>query len=149
MQNVLDAPPLLPDLLHRLQFIRGRRQEHLVCFALDTSGHILHRHTVFIGTVSQSFASPREIFARALKSFAYAIVVAHNHPSGVVTPSDGDIETTRILESAGVLLGVHLQDHIIVGKDDYYSFAEQGLLLPIPLLAQSMGIGNDTIEGQE
>ena len=143
MQELPAPPALFTDLLPRLNFIRARRQEHLVCFSLDTSGHILHRHTVFIGTVSQSFASPREIFARALKSFAYSIVVAHNHPSGVAAPSDGDIETTRILESAGVLLGVHLQDHIIVGKKDYYSFAENGLLLPIPLLARTMGLPDD------
>lgn len=148
MYEVPKTTALLNDLLPRLDFIRTRKQEHLICFSLDSSGHILHRHTVYIGTVTQSFASPREIYARALKCFATSIIVAHNHPSGDVTPSEGDIEATRILEAAGELLGVHLQDHIIVGRHEEYSFLEHGLLQPIILLGGSREIDED-LEAQD
>lgn len=69
----------------------------------------------------------REIFTEALKAGAEAIIVAHNHPSGNLTPSKADLEATEKLKAAAGLLEVQLVDHLIIGKGDYFSFAENGL----------------------
>lgn len=130
-------------ILKQLDFIRTRRQEHLICFALDSLGNILHRHIVYIGTFTQSFASPRDIFAKALKCNAYSIIIAHNHPSGEVTPSEGDIDTTQQLMAAGLLLDVHLLDHIIVAKTGDFSFAANSLLLHTPPLFRSPALEDE------
>ena len=71
--------------------------------------------------------APREMFAEPLMDRAASIIIAHNHPSGIAEPSKEDIETTQQLIAAGVLLGLPLEDHIIVTKAGYFSFREQGL----------------------
>ena len=80
------------------------------------------------GTVTQATPPIREIISRALQDSAAAIVAVHNHPSGDPQPSEGDKEFTRSLVSAGETMQVKVLDHIIIGDNKYYSFADEGLL---------------------
>jgi DNA repair protein RadC len=82
-----------------------------------------------MGLVNVSIIHPREVFAGPLSDRACSVVVAHNHPSGILTPSEDDIEITRQLIAAGEILGMPLHDHIILTKDDYYSFKANGLIV--------------------
>ena len=93
---------------------------YLIC--LDTQGDVVGVHEVAHGTLDLTPVHPREVFKRALANNAYGIIVAHNHPSGSIMPSDKDFETTKRLAKAGKLLGVPLLDHIIVGGGNYCSF---------------------------
>jgi DNA repair protein RadC len=125
-----DIEPLrsLYDLLARLDDIRAKQQEYVVCLSLDGGQRLLAQRTITIGTLDTVIAHPREVFADAIADRAATVVVAHNHPSGDVKPSTKDIELTQQLAAAGQLLGIPLRDHIIVTKKDYFSFRQHHLL---------------------
>ena len=78
------------------------------------------------GEGSSSVFSPREVFKEAVRWGASAVVVAHNHPSGNIIPSNNDIVITKQLKEVGLLLGIKVLDHIIIGNDSYYSFNDNG-----------------------
>jgi len=103
-------------------------QEQLQLLCLDTKNQIIKRQIVFQGTLNSCPAHPREIFQVALTTATARIVIAHNHPSGDVTPSEKDVEFTKRLQLAGEVIGIPLLDSFVVGVNDYFSFAEQGLL---------------------
>ncbi|MBU7473151.1 JAB domain-containing protein [Lactiplantibacillus pentosus] len=103
-------------------------QEQLQLLCLDTKNSVLRREVVFQGTINSCPAQPREIIKLALMTVTARIVIVHNHPSGDVTPSTKDIEFTKRLQLACELMGMPLLDSFIVGVNDYYSFAEQGLI---------------------
>jgi DNA repair protein RadC len=103
-------------------------QEHFVCLSMDSQGQVIADHIVFIGTLNSVIAHPREIFAVAIKDHAAEIVVAHNHPSGGLSPSKQDITMTKQLVAAGEIMGIPLADHIIVTKDGWFSLREHGYL---------------------
>lgn len=127
---IKDIEPLrsLYDLLARLDDIRAKQQEYVVCLSLDGGQRLLAQRTITIGTLDTAIAHPREVFADAIADRAATVVVAHNHPSGDVKPSAKDIELTQQLAAAGQLLGIPLRDHIIVTKKDYFSFRQHHLL---------------------
>lgn len=81
-----------------------------------------------IGTVNCSLIHPREVFKLAVSSNASKIIIAHNHPTGDITPSESDIMTTASLIQASSILEIPIIDHIILGYDTYFSFAENGLI---------------------
>jgi DNA repair protein RadC len=83
---------------------------------------------VATGGLDYAAVDPRVVFGVALQTAATRIIVAHNHPAGSLVPSPEDRQTTRRLKEAGELLRIQLLDHIILGRDAAYSFAEQGLL---------------------
>jgi DNA repair protein RadC len=125
------ARPLLTTtdaILTQLNFIRNKKQEYFVCLSLDSSQRLISRRIVTIGLLDVSLVHPREMIAGPLKDRAKAVIVAHNHPSGDPTPSKQDIGTTQQLVAAGILLGVPLQDHIIVVVNDHYSFKYHSLI---------------------
>jgi len=97
------------------------QQEHFMVVFLNTKNHIINHKTLFIGSLDVSVAHPREIFKEAVACSASKLIVVHNHPSGDVTPSDKDIELTKILEKAGKLMGIPVIDHLIISKTGYYS----------------------------
>lgn len=117
------------DVLACLGFIRSKRQEYFVCLSLGSGGNLIARRTVTIGLLDVSLAHPREVFAGPLKDRAAAVVIAHNHPSGIAEPSRQDIKVTQQLVAAGQLLGIAFRDHVIVTKTSHFSFREGGLLL--------------------
>lgn len=94
-------------------------------YCLDTKGFITSS-TVSIGSLNSSIVHPRELFKLAIENNASSIVVAHNHPSGDTSPSDEDIYTTRVIIEAGKILGIELDDHIIVSKNGYRKLSESG-----------------------
>lgn len=116
------------DFLSHFKFIRTKRQEYFVCLSLDSGNRPIRRRTVTIGTLTATLVHPREVFAGPLQDRAATVVVAHNHPSGDPEPSRDDIKTTQQLIAAGQLLGIKVADHIIVTRQDHYSFCKHGLL---------------------
>lgn len=103
-----------------------KKQEHVYCLYLNPQKRVIKEQMLFLGTINYSMVHPREIFKEAYLASASAIICIHNHPSGDVTPSKEDYQMTYNLCQVGELLGIPLLDHIIVGKDTYYSFFENG-----------------------
>ena len=99
-----------------------------MCASINGANEILNIRVVSIGLIDRSPVHPREVFADALVDRAAAIIVAHNHPSGSVSPSQSDVNITAQLKQAGDILGIQLLDHIIFSRSDYFSFLEAGRL---------------------
>ena len=93
---------------------------------LDANKKVIEEKLIFIGTVNYSLVHPRDIFKEALILNASSIICVHNHPSGEVNPSKEDISITKQIKDAGDIIGIKLIDHVIVSKDKYYSFLENG-----------------------
>ncbi|MDZ5470815.1 DNA repair protein RadC (plasmid) [Bacillus sp. 31A1R] len=110
-------------VMHDMRFLS---QEHFVCIYLNTKNQVLHKKTVFIGSLNASIVHPREVFKEAFRRSAASIICAHNHPSGDPTPSREDIEVTKRLLECGKLLGIDLLDHIIIGENKFVSMKEKG-----------------------
>ena len=105
--------------------LKDRKQEEFHCLYLDSQKRVIKEQLLFLGTVDFSLVHPREIFKEAYRVSASSIICVHNHPAGSVTPSKQDIELTKLLLEAGSLLGIPMNDHIIIGSNNYYSFFEQ------------------------
>ena len=116
------------DVYDELRSYADRTQEHFLTISLDGASHIIEVRTVFIGTLNQSLVHPREVFADAICDRVAGIIVAHNHPSGTLTPSRADIQITQRLKEVAKLVGIELLDHVILAKSGYYSFSDEGLL---------------------
>ena len=97
--------------------LRGLRKEHFVTLLLNARNQLISREDIAVGTLNSSLVHPREVFAPAIASSAASMILAHNHPSGDVTPSREDIELTRRMKQAGEILGIEVVDHLIVGGD--------------------------------
>jgi len=109
------------DIWRRCEDIRESKREHFLAFYLDTQGRVIERRVISIGTLNASLVHPREVFEPAVVLHAASIVVAHNHPSGDVNPSATDIALTKRLIESGKILGISIDDHIIVSKKTYTS----------------------------
>jgi DNA repair protein RadC len=92
---------------------------------LDTKHRVLRASVLSVGTLDASVVHPREVFREATAAGAAAIVLFHNHPSGDPEPSDDDVKLTDRMAAAGVLMGIGVLDHVILGDASYYSFREQ------------------------
>jgi DNA repair protein RadC len=101
-----------------------QQKEHFYVMHLDTRSRINLVELVSIGTLTASLVHPRETFRRAVMQGSANIIVAHNHPSGEVDPSDEDTKTTKLLFEAGNILGIKMLDHVIFGKKKFFSFRE-------------------------
>ncbi len=123
---VFDQPARVKEYL-ALQ-LGGRARETFAVLFLDTQHRLLRLEEMFHGTLSQTSVYPREVVRRALQLNAGAVVLAHNHPSGVAEPSRADECLTQTLKSALQLVDVRVLDHIIVGQGQVASLAERGLL---------------------
>ena len=102
--------------------------EIFCCFYLDSRRRLIAFEELFRGTVDCAQVHPREVLRQALLHNATAVIVAHNHPSGVLEPSPADDFITRRLKDLLALMDVRIVDHIIVGQSRCYSFAEHGLI---------------------
>ncbi len=102
------------------------QKEHFMAIYLDTKNNIIAEETISIGILNSSLVHPREVFHGAIKHLAHSIIIIHNHPSGEPEPSSEDIQITKILEKTGKLMGIPLLDHIILGKDSWWSWNESG-----------------------
>jgi DNA repair protein RadC len=125
-RTVLSDPSAVKQFL---QMHLGHRTHEVfaVCF-LDAQNRLLQTEEMFHGTLSQTSVYPREVVLKALHHHASAVVLAHNHPSGSVQPSQADLALTQTLRAALALIDVRVLDHIIVGQGQALSMAEKGLL---------------------
>ena len=103
-----------------------KKQEYFYCVYLDTKGNYLGKKCLFIGTINNSLVHPREIFKEAYLLSANGIICVHNHPSGDVSPSKEDILLTIKIKEIGIIHGINLIDHVIIGDNSYYSFYDNG-----------------------
>ncbi|MDG4655366.1 DNA repair protein RadC [Ectobacillus antri] len=113
---------------YMMEEMRFLQQEHFVCLYLNTKNQIIHRQTVFIGSLNASIVHPREVFREALRRSAASLICLHNHPSGDPSPSREDIEVTKRLTECGKIMGVELLDHIIIGEHKFVSLKEKGYI---------------------
>lgn len=109
-----------------MQDMTSLQQEHFVCLFLNVKNQVLHKQTIFVGSLNASIVHPREIFREAVKRSAASIICSHNHPSGIPTPSPEDINVTTRLYEAGKIVGVDLLDHVIIGDHQFISMKEKG-----------------------
>jgi len=116
------------DVYDELHKYANRQQEHFLTITLDGASHIINTRTVFIGTLNQSLVHPREVFADAIADRAAGIIIAHNHPSGTLEASRADVAITLRLMEVSKLVGIELLDHVILSKQGYFSFSDEGLL---------------------
>ena len=116
------------DILSLVQDIRDKKQEHFMTITLTGASGLIEKREVFKGTVNHSMVHPREIFADAISDRAAGIIFVHNHPADDAQPSDADIKLTHQLCEAAKLMGIQVIDHIIVTKNNYFSFQAEGLM---------------------
>jgi DNA repair protein RadC len=109
-----------------LPSLRDADREHFVAVLLTTKNQVIDVVTVSIGSLSASIVHPREVLKPAIQASAAALVVVHNHPTGVPTPSTEDVEFTRRLARCCELIGIRLLDHVILGDGTYESLREGG-----------------------
>ena len=104
-----------------------QKQEHFLAIYLSVTNEVIKDEIISIGTNDKTIAEPKDVIRWGLKYAAYAIIVTHNHPSGNPTPSPEDISFTTKLSNACNLVDIKLVDHIIVGKNKYFSFKEKSI----------------------
>lgn len=119
-----------PDEIYRQvrQKLINFHKEHLIVISLNSANKIIGIDIVSIGILNSNLVHPREVFKTAINHHAAQIILCHNHPSNVLIPSDDDLEITKDLVSAGNILGIEVIDHIIITKNEYYSFKENKLI---------------------
>jgi DNA repair protein RadC len=116
------------DIISLVQDIRDKKQEHFITITLTGASGLIEKREVFKGTVNHSMVHPREIFADAISDRAAGIIFVHNHPADDAQPSEADIKLTHQLCEAAKLMGIQVIDHIIVTKNNYFSFQAEGML---------------------
>jgi len=124
--NALNSPGAVRDYLRLL--LQNREHEVFVVVLLDAQNRVLATEELFRGTLTQTSVYPREVVKLALRHNAGAVILAHNHPSGVAEPSHADETLTQSLKQALALVDVRVLDHFIVAGSSALSFAERGLL---------------------
>lgn len=124
--EVLSTPGAVKDYLKAR--LAALDHEVFVMMILDVSNRLVRYVELFRGTLTQTKVYPREVVKEALRFNAASVILAHNHPSGSLTPSRADEMLTETLKNALALVDVRVMDHIIVAGDETLSFAEQGLL---------------------
>jgi len=107
---------------------RVEKREHFLVLPLSAKNEVLMVADVSVGTLTNALVHPREVFEPPIRCGAAHIILAHNHPSGDPAPSAEDHRLTRVLKDAGALLGIPVTDHVIIGGDGFFSFAEEGVL---------------------
>lgn len=115
-RSKLDGPSDAARILCR--YLEHEDREHFVSMMLDVKNQVIGIHTVSIGSLNCSVVSPREVFKAAILANAASIILAHNHPSGDLSPSPEDIQVTKTLQQAGKLLDIEVLDHVIVGESE-------------------------------
>lgn len=125
-RSVMSSPEQTRKFLQH--HLGTRTREVFCCLFLDAQHRLLRCTDLFLGTIDGAAVYPREVVAQALRYRAAAVIVAHNHPSGLVAPSEADKRLTARLREALALVDLRLLDHMIIGRGSCYSFTEHGLL---------------------
>ncbi len=124
--HVFTSPEIVKNFL---QFaLAPEQREVFAVLFLNNRHHLLEYEPLFFGTIDGCSVHPREVVKRALHHNAAAVILAHNHPSGVADPSTADQQITKRLTDALSLVDIRVLDHLVIGSDEITSFAERGLL---------------------
>ena len=115
---LIDSPEKAAE---QLDFIKSKKQEHFVLLTLDGARRLIKCRTITIGTLMSSLVHPREVFSPAIEDRAASIIIGHNHPSGQLDISEQDREVTKRIKSVGEIIGIQLDDHIIVVESGFIS----------------------------
>jgi DNA repair protein RadC len=121
-------------MYQQLKDMEDLNQECFVIITLNAKNKMIDKHVITMGLLNASLVHPREVFRNAILDSAYAIVMAHNHPTGDLTPSPEDIRVTKQLIDAGKIIGIKVEDHVIIGKQDnpenrnFFSMRESGIV---------------------
>lgn len=119
-----------PEQVYQLlRYQATREQEHFFVLTLNGANETINIHTVSVGLVNRTVVHPREVFRRALVDNACSVILAHNHPSGNLQPSCEDLEVTKRLMEAGIILGIPVLDHLIVSVQGYLSLQQEGAMV--------------------
>ena len=115
------------DIVHKFfaPLIAKEKQENLLVILLDNKNRLINYKVMFKGTSTASLVEPKEIFNYAIKERADKIIIMHNHPSGIISPSEADIELTNKINLSGRIIGIPLVDHLITNGQNFYSFYEE------------------------
>jgi len=116
------------SVLLELKEYRNKKQEYFLCMTLDWANRLINLRVITIWLLNQSLVHPREVFVWAIEDRANSIIIAHNHPSNTIKPSKEDIEITSKIQKAWEIIWIKLIDHIILTKNNYYSFLENQLI---------------------
>ncbi|MCW5941790.1 MAG: JAB domain-containing protein [Fimbriimonadaceae bacterium] len=111
-------------------YLEHEDREHFVTVMLDAKCRVIGIHTVHIGTLTCSLVSAREVFKAAILANAASVILAHNHPSGDLTPSPEDLQVTDILRNAGKILDIEVLDHVIVGENGSFRSLNRSSAMP-------------------
>lgn len=109
-------------------YLSDLHYEQFAIIFLNRANHVIKVENVSQGGTSGTFVDPKKIFKRSIENNASSIILGHNHPSGNCHPSDADIKLTHKLKEAGKLLDISVFDHLIIGNEKYYSFADEGMM---------------------
>jgi DNA repair protein RadC len=126
VQGSEQVAKVFQDLL-LLEDTIDQEKEHFYVMHLDTRSRINLVELVSVGTLTSSLVHPRETFRRAVLQGSASIIVAHNHPSGEVDPSDEDTKVTKLLFEAGNILGIKMLDHVIFSKGKFFTFRDNSV----------------------
>ena len=99
-------------------------QEKFMAVYLDTKNRVIDKKVIFVGTVNSSSITPRDVFREAVKLNSASMILIHNHPAGSISPSYEDVYLTNEFIKLGRMMGISVIDHLIIGKNNYYSFKE-------------------------
>ncbi|HLG23616.1 MAG TPA: DNA repair protein RadC [Candidatus Nanoarchaeia archaeon] len=120
IRNPKDAANLVSGEMEHL------KKEHVIGIYLDARKNVIRKETLFVGSLDANIIHPREIFNIALLESAAGVILVHNHPSGNPHPSDEDIGITKQVYEAGLIIGIPLLDHLILGNNKFVSLKEKG-----------------------
>lgn len=112
------------DIFEQFRYLNALNKEVFIVACLDTKNKVTCHEIISMGILDASLIHPREVFKTAILYSAARIVLIHNHPSGDPSPSSEDLEITRKLIKSGDLLGIEVLDHIVIGKDNFWSYIE-------------------------
>ena len=125
--NSEDVYRVMQQVLLRENKIR-RNQEHFWVVGLDNKNKILFIELISLGAVNRVQVAPPEIFRMAIYKLAVQMILVHNHPSGELTPSDGDKDVTDKMIKAGQMLNIEVIDHLIISEKEYFSMADKDII---------------------
>ncbi len=123
-----DAKSAFEIFLSSWDLAKIELQEHFKILLLNRGCKVLGIFTLSEGGLNETVVDRKLLFATAIKSNACRVILAHNHPSGQTNPSSADIEITKKIVEGGKILDIRVEDHLIICRDSYYSFADNGLM---------------------
>ncbi|MEO0075481.1 MAG: DNA repair protein RadC [candidate division WOR-3 bacterium] len=126
LENYLENSKSVIELIQNQ--LKDKTKEHFKLIMLNTRNKVINIADISTGTLNASLVHPREVFIEAIKHHSCAVILVHNHPSGEAEPSNDDLKITKRLKEAGNIIGIEVLDHIIIGKDNYFSFKDNQLI---------------------